>query len=50
MSVGSTSKSPERAIMLLERLNTDARYYNLILSVFGLVMAEMKKALLFMRA
>ena len=29
MSVGSTSKNPERAIMLLERLNTDARYYNL---------------------
>lgn len=29
MSVGATSKNPERAIMLLERLNTDPRYYNL---------------------
>lgn len=29
MSVGSTSKNPERALMLLELLGTDARYYNL---------------------
>ena len=29
MSVGAFSKNPERAVMLLELLNTDARYYNL---------------------
>ncbi len=29
MSVAGSSKNPERALMLLERLNTDPRYYNL---------------------